>query len=119
LELVSQKKHLQAIIFDFEWMNNIDSSWIWMLKNLVFRLKSMGIKLYITNLRVNVYQKFAQIGFVKEFWESHFYNEINDAVEHVIEKFWKKSDIKMLLEYKKDRKKTPQLNKKMRKKYKK
>jgi MFS superfamily sulfate permease-like transporter len=26
LELVSEKEKLKAIIFDFEWMNNIDSS---------------------------------------------------------------------------------------------
>lgn len=117
LNLVSEKPDLKAIIFDFEWMNNIDSSGSQMLKNLTQRLKSMGIKLYITNMRVRVYEKLRNIWFVHSFWENHFYNEINDAVEHVIEKFWKKSDVKMLLEYKKDKHKHPQLNKKIRKKY--
>lgn len=119
LELVSEKEKLKAIIFDFEWMNNIDSSWIQMLKNLTFRLKSMWLKLYITNMRVWVYQKLDKIWFVKDFWEHHFYNEINNAIEHVIQKFWKKSDVQMLLEYQKDKNKTPILTKKTRKKFKK
>ncbi len=117
LNLVAEKSKLSAIVFDFEWMNNIDSSWVQMLKNLTFRLKSMEIKLYITNMRVKVYQKLEKIWFVEEFWKSHFYNEINAAVEDVIKKFWKKSDVKMLLEYKKDKHKHPQLNKKIRKNY--
>jgi hypothetical protein len=117
--LVSEKEKLKAIIFDFEWMNNIDSSWIQMLKNLTFRLKSMWLKLYITNMRVWVYQKLDKIWFVKDFWEHHFYNEINNAIEHVIQKFWKKSDVQMLLEYQKDKNKTPILTKKTRKKFKK
>lgn len=117
LNLVSEKPDLQAIIFDFEWMNNIDSSGSQMLKNLTQRLNSMGLKLYITNMRVKVYQKLEKIWFVHLFWKTHFYNEINQAVEHVIEKFWKKSDIKMLLKYKKDKNKKPELKKKMRKNY--
>lgn len=117
LNLVTEKPQLKAIIFDFEWMNNIDSSGSQMLTNLTSRLKSMWIKLYITNMRVRVYEKLKTIWFVKDFWENHFYNEINHAIESVIEKFWKKSDIKMLLEYKKDKNKKPELKKKLRKNY--
>jgi SulP family sulfate permease len=41
LDLVTEKTKLKVIIFDFEWMNNIDSSGLKMIENLVDRLKKL------------------------------------------------------------------------------
>jgi anti-anti-sigma regulatory factor len=58
LELVSEKSKLKVIIFDFEWMNNIDSSGLQMISNLVERLQKMHIKVYMSDVRVRVTEKF-------------------------------------------------------------
>jgi anti-anti-sigma factor len=57
LELVSEKRKLKVVIFDFEWMNNIDSSGLQMVENLVERLQKMGIKVYMADVRVRVTEK--------------------------------------------------------------
>jgi SulP family sulfate permease len=57
LELVSEKTKLKVIVFDFEWMNNIDSSGLKMLENLVERLQKMHIKVYMADVRVRITQK--------------------------------------------------------------
>lgn len=116
LELITEKKDLKVIIFDMEWMNNVDSSWLEMFQNLVVRLQEMELKVYMTNVRIRVTEKFHHYGFLKLFWEKHIYKDIDDAIEHVIHKFWKKADVEMFLEYKKDKHKKPELSKKIMKK---
>jgi MFS superfamily sulfate permease-like transporter len=107
---------LKVIIFDFWWMNNIDSSWLHMIKNLVSRLKKTNIKVYMTNVRVKVTEKFHHTWFLEDFWVKNIFTNIDEAVEHVIEKFWDSTDAEILLKYKKDKTKKPELDKHMIKK---
>lgn len=116
LNLVSEKSKLKVIIFDFGWMNNIDSSGLHMIKNLVNRLQKTNIKVYMTNVRVRVTEKFHHTWFLEDFWVKNIFTDTDAAVEHVIEKFWDNTDAEILLKYKKDKKKKPELDKHMIKK---
>jgi sulfate permease, SulP family len=116
LNLVSEKTKLKVIIFDFGWMNNVDSSGLHMIKNLVNRLQKTNIKVYMTNVRVRVTEKFHHTWFLEDFWVKNIFTDIDEAVVHVIEKFWDSTDAKILMKYKKDKKKKPELDKHMIKK---
>lgn len=116
LELVSEKSKLKVIIFDFEWMNNIDSSGLQMISNLVERLQKMNIKVYMSDVRVRVTEKFHLTWFLEKFGEKRIFVNIEDAVKHVVKKYGKQTDVKTLIKYKKDKKVKPSLNKTMIKK---
>lgn len=116
LTLVSEKSQLQVIIFDFGWINNIDTSGLQVLENLINNLQKMWIKIYMTNVRVRVTEKFHYTWFLETFWIKNIFTHTDDAVEHVIEKFWDSTDAEILLKYKKDKKKKPELDKKIIKK---
>ncbi|MCP4523132.1 MAG: SulP family inorganic anion transporter, partial [Candidatus Gracilibacteria bacterium] len=83
LNVVSEKKKLKIIILDLEWMNNIDSSGLQMLENLTDRLRKMGIKIYMTNVRVRLTEKFHHTGFLERFGEKKVYSCIEDVIEHI------------------------------------
>lgn len=116
LDLVTEKTKLKVIIFDFEWMNNIDSSGLKMIENLVDRLKKLWLKVYMADVRVRVTEKFHLTGFLEKFWEKRIFTKTEDAVKYVVKKYGKSADPKTLIKYKRDKKKTPVLDKKIIKK---
>ncbi len=116
LNYISAKESISYIILDFEWVNNIDSSAEEMLWNLVIRLKENNIKVYISGIRTKVFQKLTASGFVKNFSDKRLLLNISDALEHIQEKSDKKIKLSPLLEYKQDKQKTPELEKKIIKK---
>ncbi|MCP4524190.1 MAG: SulP family inorganic anion transporter [Candidatus Gracilibacteria bacterium] len=116
LNVVSDKKKLKIIILDLEWMNNIDSSGLQMLENLTDRLKKMKIKIFMTNVRVRLTETFHHTGFLERFGEKHVYSSNEDVIEHIRKKLGKDIDTSMFLEYRKDKHKTPELDKKIIKK---
>ena len=87
-----------------------------MIKNLINRLEKTDIKVYMTNVRVRVTEKFHHTWFLEDFWVKNIFTDTDEAVVHVIEKFWDSTDAKILLKYKKDKKKKPELDKHMIKK---
>jgi anti-anti-sigma regulatory factor len=40
LEIISEKESIRIVVFDFQWMNNIDSSGYVVLKNMTEKLES-------------------------------------------------------------------------------
>ena len=84
-----------------------------MLENLVERLQKMHIKVYMADMRVKITQKMHATGFLNKFWEKRIFTNVEDAIKHVVKKFGKSTDAKNLIEYKKDKKKKPILNKKI------
>jgi len=116
LNLVAEKTKLKVIVFDFERMNNIDSSGLQMVENLVERLQDMGLKVYMADVRVRVTEKFHVIGFLEKFWKKRIFISTEDAVKYVVKKYGKSSDSKTLIEYKRDKKREPELDKHMIKK---
>jgi hypothetical protein len=48
---------------------------------------------------------------MSRFGEKRIYTKVEDAVKHVVKKFGKSADAKNLIEYKKDKKKKPILEK--------
>lgn len=116
LNYISAKKSISYIILDFEWVNNIDSSAEEMLGNLVNRLKDNGIKVYITGIRTKVFEKLTASEFIKKFSDKRLLLNIKEALKHIQEKSDKKVNLKPLLEYKQDKAKFPELEKKIIKK---
>lgn len=113
LNCVIDKKKISHVILDFEWVNNIDSSAEDMLWNLVNRLKDNDIKVYITGIRTKVFQKLSASKFTKNFWEKRIMLNITEALERIEKKSDKKIDLSPLKEYEKDKKKEPELEKKV------
>ncbi len=117
LNFISQKKKLSYVILDFEWVNNIDSSAEVMLWNLVEQLKKNGwVKVYITWMRTKVFQKLTLSKFIKKFWEKRILLNISEALDKIKDKSNKKLNLNSLKEYEKDKKKEPELEKKLIKK---
>ncbi len=113
---ILEEKELSYIILDFEWVNNIDSSAAEMLNNLVTRMKEENIKVYVTWIRAKVFQKLTVSKFIKNFWEKRVLLSISDAISKIKKKSNKKTDFSSLLGYEKDKKKSPELEKKVIKK---
>lgn len=116
LNYISEKKNISYIILDFEWVNNIDSSAEEMLGNLVDRLKENNTKVYITWIRTKVFEKLTNSKFIKTFWEKRIMLGIGEALKRIKQKSDKKLDLLPLVEYEKDKKKSPELEKKLIKK---
>jgi len=116
LNFIANKKKISYIILDFEWVNNIDSSAEEMLNNLVKRLKENDVKVYITWTRTKVFEKLTISWFIKNFWDKKLMLNIEEALKRIKNKSDKKIDFSGLLEYEKDKKKAPELEKKVIKK---
>jgi len=112
LNYISNKKNISYIILDFEWVNNIDSSAEQMLWNLIQQLKENNVKVYLTWVRAKVLEKLFVSKFIKKFWEKRILLNINEALDSIKQKD-KKLDFDSLKIYKKDKKRTPELKKKV------
>ena len=116
LDYISSKKKIRCVILDMEWINNIDSSAEEILHNLVNRLDNNGVKVYLTGIRTKVLEKLQKSGFMKEFENKRIFTKIEDALEKIEKKYDGKIDIKHLIDYKRDKKKNPELEKEVIKK---
>lgn len=112
LNFIADKKKISYIVLDFEWVNNIDSSAEQMLGNLIRQLKENNVKVYITWVRTKVLEKLMVSKFIKKFWEKRILLNISEALESIKEDS-KKLDFWPLTSYKKDKKKHPELEKKV------
>ena len=70
----------------------------------------------MSDVRVRVTEKFHLTWFLEKFWDKHIFVNIDEAVKYVVKKYGKGSDTKTLIEYKKDKKIKPSLDKKIIKK---
>lgn len=112
LNYIANKKDISFIILDFEWVNNIDSSAEQMLWNLIRQLRENNVKVYITGVRTRVLEKLLVSKFIKKFWEKRILLNIREALEAIKEDA-KKLDFWPLISYKKDKNKSPELEKKV------
>lgn len=112
LNYIADKRKISFIILDFEWVNNIDSSAEQMLWNLIRQLKENDVKVYITWVRTKVLEKLMVSKFIKKFWEKRILLNITEALESIKEES-KRLDFWPLISYKKDKKKAPELEKKV------
>ncbi len=103
LEYVALKKNIKYIIIDMEWVANIDSSWLEMLKDLIDDFQESWTTVYLTSIRVKVLQKLYKAGFIKSFWKKHIFIKIEDAINHIDKKDGKKTKTKNLEQYHPDK----------------
>jgi hypothetical protein len=73
----------------------------------------MHIKVYMSDVRVRVTEKFHLTWFLEKFGKKHIFVNIEEAVKHIVKKYGKETDIKTLIKYKKNKKVKPSLNKAM------
>jgi SulP family sulfate permease len=112
LNYIADKKKISYIILDFEWVNNIDSSAEQMLWNLIRQLKENNVKVYITWVRTKVLEKLMVSKFIKKFWEKRILLNISEALDSIKDDS-KKLDFGPLIWYKKDKNRSPELEKKV------
>jgi len=116
LDHVVEKEKIKYIILDMELVNNIDYTWQEILETLIDRLNKIWITVYLTDLRVKVVEKFTKTLFIKRFKSENIFLTIEDAVNKIKEKHWNSIDLKAIEEYKPDKDKEPELEKKVIKK---
>ncbi|KYQ91249.1 Sulfate transporter [Tieghemostelium lacteum] len=71
-----------AIILDFSSVNDIDSTGIRMLKELVDDFRTREIVIYFASVKGYVRDRMKKGGVVEHYGADHFFWTINDAVEH-------------------------------------
>ena len=116
LDHIVEKDKLKYIVLDMELVNNIDYTWQEILETLIMRLKETWIKVYLTDLRIKVIEKFTKTWFIKRFWDDNIFLTVEDAIDKIKDKHWKDIDLKAIKEYKPDKDKDPILEKKLIKK---
>jgi SulP family sulfate permease len=99
LELISEKKKLKYVIFDLEWMADIDSSGIEIFENLINRLNDTWVKVLLTWLRVKVIRKLEDYWFLKRFWKKHIFVHVEKALDYIYDKKWDDIDLDPLEDY--------------------
>ncbi len=117
LEHIAWKDKIKYIILDMELVNNMDFTWQDSLEILIDRLKEEDIKVYLTDLRTNLINKLTKSWFIKKIWEKYIYTKVEDALDKIKKKLWnKEDDIEPLEDYTPDKKKKPEIEKKVIKK---
>ncbi len=116
LDHISEKEKLKYIVLDMELVNNIDYTGQETLETLISRLDKAGIDIFLTDIRVNVMEKFSKTWFIKRIWKDNVFLSVEDAIDKIKDKHWKKIDLKAIEEYKPDKDKEPILEKKVIKK---
>jgi SulP family sulfate permease len=114
LNLINKKVKLEILIIDLTWMNNIDSTWQEVFERLVENLDTLWIEVYICGVRPKVTAKFVKIWFLKKFWDGKVFSNVDEILKDIEDKYGKKEyNINHLKYYLKDKKKEPQLEKKV------
>ena len=99
IEYISKKRNIKYIVIDMEWISNIDSSWLEMLKSLISDLQEAWTRVYLSGIRVRVLQKLYIAWFINDFWKKRIFIRIKDAIDHIDKRDWSKTKTKSLEEY--------------------
>ncbi len=84
-EICTEKRDtLQAIILDFQSVNDVDATADRVLKEIMGNLRSMSIELYISNLKGFVRDVLERSGFYEELGRDHFFINTHDAVNYFL-----------------------------------
>ncbi len=76
-----KKDHLKLLIIDGESINNIDSTAIHALEEIIADFNSRAIEVCFTGIKGPVRDKMIKSGFIKKAKEDHFFMSIQDAVD--------------------------------------
>lgn len=77
-----KKDQLKLLIIDGESINNIDSTAIHMLEEVVLDFKSRGIKVYFTGIKGPVRDVMFKSGFMRKINSNNFFMSIQEAVDY-------------------------------------
>lgn len=100
IDMISDKKKLKIIIFDFEWMSNIDSSAYVVLSDFTKKLEKSWIKVYLSNMRVKVITKLHDVRYLEKIGTGRVFEKLEDVINFLNEKYKKKKvNVKPLIKY--------------------
>ncbi|MBT8273030.1 MAG: STAS domain-containing protein, partial [Bacteroidia bacterium] len=89
-----KKERLKLLVIDGESINNIDSTAIHALEEIVQDFKSRGINTYFTGIKGPVRDLMERSGFTNKIGEAHFFMSIQDAIDYFESGGNDKSDLK-------------------------
>ena len=95
LKFIANKKDLKLLIIDFEWITEIDSSWLEVIENIVYWIQKKWIIVLFSRVKRPVLKAFDRSWYLKHFWEENiFINSRYDALNYA------KNTLKLNLDYK-------------------
>ncbi len=83
--LAAREDTIEAVLFDASTVNDIDSSAISTLEDILKDLRESGIDLYFTNTRGRVMDMMQRSGFYQAVGADHFFFSKRTAVDHIVE----------------------------------
>ncbi len=81
--LAARQDRVQALLFDASSINEIDSSAIAALENLLREFREANIELYFTNVRGRIADMMQRSGFYQQVGAVHFFYSKRTAVDHI------------------------------------
>lgn len=83
VKFVRAKPWIKLLLLDIWWADEIDSSWIEVLENLVENFEKSWIKVLISRVRANPMEKFRKSGFLRKFWKENIFSRSrHDALDY-------------------------------------
>ena len=79
----NRKDRIKAIVIDMESNNTVDSSALVVLSDISDELKKENIRLFLTDVKGPVRDKFLKSGFTEKIGEENFFLSVEDAVKYI------------------------------------
>ncbi len=82
LAWAAQKPGLKKVLIDAQPLNQVDSTSLYMLLDLIEHFNSHGVEVVFAGVKGPVRDKFRQAGIAKVLSRNHFYMNVHEAIEH-------------------------------------
>ena len=100
IKFVKEKPKIKLILLDFGGVDEIDSSWLEALENIIENFEKAGIKVLLSRIRTRVYIALIRSKFIQRFGEENIFRRSrHEALEYAKETLGLKINIKPYYEY--------------------
>lgn len=100
IKFVKHKPNIKLLILDFSWVDEIDSSWLEALENLIESFEKTWIKVLLSRVRTKVMNAMERALFVKHFWrENIFRRSRHEALNYATKELWIDIDTEPFFKY--------------------
>lgn len=101
LKYIASKPRIKVLILDFNWIEEIDSSWHEVLENMVWNFKKAWITTYFARVSWKVLKTFKSCWFLEHFWKENMFSKKTYAIDFVEKEFKDKfkADLQPIREY--------------------
>jgi SulP family sulfate permease len=84
---IREKKDIKLVILDFEWIDDIDLTWLNTLEKTIKKIKAGNIDVYIIRSKLQIKKVLNRSWFMDYFWEEKFFCNIKEALKYSIKDF--------------------------------